>query len=514
LLRHLLDESPFTPVDYDTRCSSTSRLGMKGAYLARRRVLRSEMVLSYNVSIAGILDVVLLRGLLILGLIGLNAFFAATEYALLSVRRTRIEQLVRGGDPRARLVQVLLADIGSLISGTQLGVTVISLLMGWLGEGFIAGALQHLVGTGPHGHASVVVVHSIASACAFVLITVFLMVLGELVPKAVAYDHAEMVSLVVARPMLIFLRLSRYAVGALVGMANAVLGALGRSPLRGYRPLPTPEEVKLIVSSIRKHGLLREEQEDMIDTVFDLDRILVREIMVPWTRITCLPLTQDLRLLLDRIVKDQHSRVPIYEGSPDHVVGILYTKDLLRVVSERLKSGVPLQVPMDLRPILRQPMIVPEAKPLSQVLEEARKHHSHLALVVDEFGTYVGLVTVEDVLEQLVGEIRDEYDQDEQAIHQVSGNVLLMDASINLRELANDYEIVLPRGVGYETLAGFVLSLLGVIPKGGESIAYEGRRFTVAEMDGQRVAKVRIEKLPITSPQARPASGRPPIQAS
>ena len=440
----------------------------------------------------------MLRGLLILGLIGLNAFFAATEYALLSVRRTRIEQLAREGNPRARLVQMLLADIGSLISGTQLGVTVVSLLMGWLGEGFIAAALQPLVGLGLHRHASAVLVHSIAGVAAFVLITVFLMVLGELVPKAVAYDHAEMVSLIVARPMLIFLKLSRHAVGALVGMANGVLGALGRSPLRGYRPPHTPEEVKLIVSSIRKHGLLREEQEDIIHTVFDLDRILVREIMVPWTRITCLPLTQDLKLLLERIVKDQHSRVPIYEDSPDHVVGILYTKDLLRVVSERLKSGVPLQAPMDLRPILRQPVIVPEAKPLSQVLEDARQHHSHLALVVDEFGTYVGLVTVEDVLEQLVGEIRDEYDQDEHAIHQVSGNVLLMDASIGLRELANDYDIVLPRGAGYETLAGFVLSFLGVIPKGGESFVYEGRRFTVAEMDGWRVAKVRIERIPIT----------------
>ena len=206
-------------------------------------------------------------------------------------------------------------------------------------------------------------------------------------------------------------------------------------------------------------------------------------------------------------MKDQHSRLPIYEGSPDHVVGILYTKDLLRVVSERLKSGVPLQSPMDLRPILRQPMIVPESKPLSQVLEDARKQHSHLALVVDEFGTYVGLVTVEDVLEQLVGEIRDEYDQDEQAIHQVSGNVLLMDASISLRDLANDYEIVLPRGAGYETLAGFVLSFLGTVPKGGESIVYEDRRYTVTEMDGRRIAKVKIEKLPVAAPPAKPAGG-------
>jgi CBS domain containing-hemolysin-like protein len=444
----------------------------------------------------------LLRALLILGLIALNAFFAATEYALLSVRRTRIERLARKGEARARLVQILLSDIGSVISGTQLGVTMVSLLMGWLGEGAIAAGLQGLLRPGLWGHAALV--HSIAAACAFALITVFLMVLGELVPKAIAYDHAETVSLVVARPMLVFLRLSRYAVGALVALANATLGALGRSPLQGYRPLPTPEDVKLIVSSIRKHGLLREEQEDIIHTVFDLDRILVREIMVPWSRITCLPVTTDLRLLLDRTVKDQHSRVPIYEGSPDHVLGILYTKDLLRVVSERLKSGVSFQAPMDLRPILRQPMIVPEAKPLSQVLEEARKHRSHLALVVDEFGTYVGLVTVEDVLEQLVGEIRDEYDQDEQAIHQVSGNVLLMDASINLRELANDYDIVLPRGAGYETLAGFVLSVLGVIPTGGESFVYEGRRFVVTEMDGRRVAQVKIEKLPVTVPQAKP----------
>jgi CBS domain containing-hemolysin-like protein len=456
---------------------------------------------------------VLLRSLLILGLIGLNAFFAATEYALLSVRRTRIEQLVREGNSRARLVQALLADIGSLISGTQLGVTVVSLLMGWLGEGFIAAALQPLIGFGLQRRASTVLVHSIAAAGAFVLITIFLMVLGELIPKAIAYDHAEIVSLIVARPMLIFLKLSRYAVGALVGMANGILGALGRSPLRGYRPPHTPEEVKLIVSSIRKRGLLREEQEDIIHTVFDLDRILVREIMVPWTRITCLPLTQDLRSLLDRIVKDQHSRLPIYEGSPDHVLGILYTKDLLRVVSERLKSGVPLQAPVDLRPILRPPVIVPESKPLSQVLEDARQHHSHMALVVDEFGTYVGLVTVEDVLEQLVGEIWDEYDQDEQAIHQVSGNVLLMDASISLRELANDYEIVLPRGAGYETLAGFVLSLLGVIPKGGESLVYEGRRFTVAEMDGRRVAKVKIELLPSPTP-VKPVSGQRRVQTS
>jgi CBS domain containing-hemolysin-like protein len=222
--------------------------------------------------------------------------------------------------------------------------------------------------------------------------------------------------------------------------------------------------------------------------------VRVREIMVPWTRITCLPLTSDLPVLLDRIVKDQHSRVPIYEGLPDRIVGILYTKDLLAVLLERARQGTPLATPFDLRSILHQPLIVPETMPLTQMLKVARRR-AQMALVVDEFGSYVGVVTIEDVLEEIVGEIQDEYDREEAAIRRVGENVLAVDGSVSLRELADDYGIVLPRGTGRETLAGFVLAQLGVIPKGGESFVFEGRRYTVAEVEGRRVAKVRIEKL-------------------
>jgi len=229
--------------------------------------------------------------------------------------------------------------------------------------------------------------------------------------------------------------------------------------------------------------------------------------MVPWNRITCLPVTPDLAALLDRVVKDQHSRIPIYDGLPDQIIGVLYTKDLLAVLLERARAGTPVEADCDLRPVLHQPMIVPESMSLTQMLEEARRRHSQMALVVDEFGTFVGLVTIEDVLEQIVGEIQDEYDREEEAIRKVGENVLVVDGSVSLRDLADEHDIVLPRE-GYETLAGFVLARLGVIPKGGESFVFESRRYGVVDMDGRRVSKVRIETLPKATSPARP-SGEP-----
>jgi len=449
----------------------------------------------------------LLKALLILSLVALNGFFVGAEYALLTVRRTRLEQLAREGEIRARLVLTLLADVGLLFSGIQLGITVASLLMGAVGETIMAHAMEGLLEGYLHKYVALTVAHSISVGFAFLLITTLLMVLGELVPKAMAYDRAEHAALLVARPMLLFLQVSKYPVRTLDWMAGIVLRLLGHAAGSGHGALHTAEEVKLIVSGIRKRGMLGEEQEEMIHSVFDLHRVLVREIMVPGPKITRLPLTQDLQFLLDRVVEDRYSRVPIYEGVPDHIVGILNTKDLLRVTFDRLRQHVPLDAPLDLRSLLYQPMIVPETMSLDRMLDEARERHSQIALVVDEFGTFVGLVTLEDILEQIVGEIQDEYDREEKAIHKVAENVLVVDSSLSLRELADDYEIVVPRGAGYETLAGFVLERLGIIPQGGESFVFEGRRYTVLEMDGRRVAKVQVERLAI--PGAPPAKAPP-----
>ncbi len=433
-------------------------------------------------------------GVLILALIAANAFFVAAEYSLLSVRRSRLQQLVRMGNSRAILVQKLLMFPSRLFSGLQLGVTAASLLLGWQGESmlaadireFLAGHLQHFAGLLSHGTATVI---------AFLLITGLLMVLGELAPKTIGYERAERVALVFSLPLSVFMRVVHYPVLVMDRLASAVTKVVGVTASVGHGEMHSLEEVELIVTGVRKRGLLGEEQEEMIRSVFDLHRALVREIMVPRNQITSLPLSKDLHFILDSIVRDQHSRVPIYEGSPDRITGVLYARDLLGVTLDRLRHHIPLTEPLDLASLLHPPMIVPETMPLIKFLDEARRLHAHLALVVDEFGTFVGLVTIEDVLEQIVGEIQDEYDREEAAITKLGEHVLVVDAALNLRELADDYDLVLPRGEGYETLAGFVLDCLGKIPKGGESFAYEGRVYTVVDMDGLRVAKVKIEKL-------------------
>ncbi len=446
-----------------------------------------------------------LQGLLILALVATNAFFVAAEYSLLSVRRSRLQQLVRIGSMRAALLQKLLSYPSRLFSGLQLGVSAASLLLGWLGEsmlaedlrGLLEGNLQHFVGPVSHGTATV---------AAFLLITGLLMVLGELAPKTIGYERAERVSLLAAWPLTLYMRAVHYPVLLMDWLANRVARRLGVTPSAGYGDMHSLEEVELIVAGIRKRGLLGEEQEEMIHSVFALHRVLVREIMVPRPQITSLPLSKDLGFLLERIVKDQHSRVPIYEDSPEHIVGILYARDLLEVTMDRLRYHIPLGDPLDLRSLLHTPMIVPEAMPLIKFLDEARRRHSHLALVVDEFGTFVGVVTIEDVLEQIVGEIQDEYDREEEVIQQVGEYVVVVDAALSLRELGEDYSIALPRGAGYETLAGFVLDRLGVIPKGGESFVYEGRLYTVVEVEGLRVAKVKIEKLTGRAPRLKVVS--------
>lgn len=434
-----------------------------------------------------------LQGVLILALVAANAFFVAAEYSLLSVRRSRLQQLVRKGNARAVLVQKLLTYPSRLFSGLQLGVTAASLLLGWLGESMLAedirelleGRLKHFVGPLSHGSATVI---------AFLLITGLLMVLGELAPKTIGYERAERVALIFALPLTVFMRVVRYPVLLMDRLANAVTRVVGVTASVGHGEMHSLEEVELIVTGVRKRGLLAEKQEEMIHSVFDLHRVLVREIMVPRPQIASLPFSKDLHFLLDSIVKDQHSRIPIYEGSPDHIIGILYARDLLGVTLDRLRHHIPLDEPLDLMSLLHPPMIVPEMMPLIKLLDEARRRHAHLALVVDEFGTFVGLVTIEDVLEQIVGEIQDEYDTEEEAIRKVGEHVLVVDAALSLRELADDFDIVLPRGAGFETLAGFVLDRLGTIPKGGESFIYDGRVYTVVDMDGLRVAKVKIEK--------------------
>jgi putative hemolysin len=447
---------------------------------------------------------VLLKALVIALLVALNAFFVLAEYSVLRIRRSRLEQLVAEGRKSARLIQALLADTGLLFSGIQLGVTVASLLMGWLGEQIIAQGIESLLEGRVHRYISLTIAHSVAVAAAFLLVTILVMVLGELVPKTLAYERAEHVALLLARPVSLFFKAARLPVDLLDRASSSLLRLIRAEPSTPHGPPVTPEELKLIVSAIRERGLLEVEQEEMIHSVFELDRVRVREIMVPWPKVTSLPLASGLSQVLETAVRDQHTRVPIYDGTRDNVIGILHTKDLLALLSDRERRRIPFDSPFDLRRLLHQPMIVPETMTLAQMLEEARPRRAQIALVVDEFGTFIGLVTLEDVLEQIVGEIDDEYDLVRDAPDPASDSVLELDGSLGLRELADDYHLELPRGEGYETLAGFVLDRLGTVPVGNETFVFENRRYTVLGMEGRRVARVRVEKIPEPSQTSRP----------
>ncbi len=256
------------------------------------------------------------------------------------------------------------------------------------------------------------------------------------------------------------------------------------------------EELKLIVSSSRCLGHLPEMQEDMIHRVLDLEDISVREIMVPRHDVVSIPADATLDQVLAAMVERQHSRLPVYEKQPEHIIGVLFFKDLLPVWEERraaIRLGRPPRA-FRVRRLMRKPLVVPETKPVSQMLAEFQQGRSHMAMVVDEFGTIVGLVTVEDVLEQIVGEITDEFDV-KSAPAPAEGEELELEGTTKIRDLETQYGIALPGDDGFETLAGFLLMRLGNIPTVGQSVGYDGRRYTVLEMERNRIAKVRVEKV-------------------
>ena len=442
----------------------------------------------------------LFRILLIGVLVVANAFFAIVEFALVSVRRTWLQQKAAEGDSRAEAALRLIGDLNTVVSGTQLGITMTSLGLGWVGEITLAGLLEPALGLASVG--GVVVVHSVALALAFLIITFLHIVLGELVPKQVALGRAERLSLLVAWPMTLFLKVVRRPLLVLHFCSFYLATRLGARPAGAAAHAYTAEELKMLVTGSYRSGALPEYQQEMIHNVIDLPEILAREIMVPRPNIVSIPVSLSLAELVRLVNEDQHSRLPVYEDTPEQVIGVLYVKDLLRVWREQQATQAMGLPPREfaLRGLLREIPVVPETKPIDELLQEFQQRRRHIALVVDEFGSTVGLVTVEDVLEQIVGEIEDEYDWESPPGLRLGERTLVLDAHINVLDLENQYEVELPRDQGFETLAGFVLHQFGRIPEGGESFLYNGRRFTVLEVENHRVARVRLEKLQSESP--------------
>lgn len=441
-----------------------------------------------------------LRLFAVLCLVGMNAFFSAAEFSLVAVRLSRVRQLVEMGDPRAKIVELLLGDLSRVVSGVQVGITISSLLLGYLGEITLSGILDPMVAAIPRPWAAIVA-HGTALVLAFGLLTVLQVVLGELVPKSLSLARAERVALLVARPFHWFLETFRWVIDLLDGIAERVVTALGVVSPHSHSLARSTEELQVIMQQAGERGLLSPSEVKFIHSAMELGKIEVREVMVPRPDVHALPANATLEETMKMIATTQRSRIPVFEGSLDHILGFVHIKDLLWVLLDRARRAEEGLFPAEfhLRSLLRDVLIVPETKPASELLVEFRSRRTGLAMVVDEFGSILGLATLEDILEQMVGEIHDEFDVVERPLTLPDG-AMVFDAAINVRDLKSQYNIVLPDDLAYETVGGFVLTRLGFIPRGGESFESDGYRFTVMEMERRRVSRVKIKPLQAASP--------------
>ena len=448
------------------------------------------------------LEGTLIRVVMVAFFILANSFFVAAEFALVSLRETRAEHLLAQGKPGARTVLQLKRNMNDFLPAVQFGVTLAALALGWIGEPAVAQVLTALVlRVFPHPPAEAATyIAGVAIALAFAIITYFEVLLGELVPKALALQRSERIALAVAGPMDVFIRMTRPAVRLMNGSAALVL-RLFKAPLKGESEIHSPEELKLIASATRSTGQLREFQEEMIHRAIELSHVTVREIMTPRGKIFSLPADLPLGEASARIVEEQHSRVPVYDpvrGS-EHIIGVVFSKEVARMMHYRagaLENGFRTQGGgMTVRGVMRETLFVPETKLAVDLLEEFQERHRLMAIVVDEFGSTVGLVTAEDALEQLVGELEDEFDVSPRAPAPAVGGGMTLDGSSTLRDLTTQLGWTFPRKAGVETLAGFMLSELGHLPMVGESVVQEERIFSVAELVERRISRVRVEPV-------------------
>ena len=447
----------------------------------------------------------------VLALVGINAFFAAAEFSLVAVRLSRVRQLVEKGDTRAKIVEGLLGDLSRVVSGVQVGITLASLSLGYLGEITLAGILSPLVAQIPRPWAAWIA-HGTALVVAFGLLTVLQVVLGELVPKSLSLARAERVALLVARPFSWFLHTFRWAIDWLDGFAEKIVGALGIVAPHSHTLVRSTEELQVMIQQAHDRGLLPAAEVKFIQAAMELGQVQVREVMVPRPDVHALPADATLEETMRMFATTQRSRIPVYEGTLDHILGFVHIKDMIWALLERARRAEEQLAPgeFQLRSMLRDVLIVPETKPASELLIEFRSRRTGLAMVVDEFGSILGLATLEDILEQMVGEIHDEFDVVERPLILPDGG-MIFDAATNVRDLETQYNIVLPPDTSYETIGGFVLNRLGFIPRGGDSFEADGFRFTVMEMDRRRVSRVKIK--PLRVPVASGAAETPPQAA-
>jgi CBS domain containing-hemolysin-like protein len=411
-----------------------------------------------------------------------NAFFVAAEFALVGARKTRLDEMARAGDRKARLARRAIQSLDRYISATQLGITLASLGLGWVGEPAFAHVVEGAFRWLPHP-LDTIATHGVASAVAFILITILHIVLGELVPKAVALLHPELVSSWVAAPLVGFSWIMSGPITLLNGTANRLLNFFGINPPGEHERLHSPEEIRMLVEQSEEGGKLLEEDARLLEGVFEFSEKTAQEVMTPRTQMIALESDMTVEQAADEVARERRSRYPVYTDSLDEIVGVVHAKDILSAV--RSHPG------QRLREIMRPPLFVPGTREVEDVLADMKRLKTHLAVVLDEYGGTAGLVTMEDLLEEIVGPIFDEYDRQERATAASSGQVL--DGGMPITDFNSEYEADLD-DTDYTTLGGYVFGQLGRLPKPGDRVTAGRFTFEVLEMEGRRVKSIRLHQ--------------------
>ncbi len=427
---------------------------------------------------------------IILFLLFVNGFFVAAEFSLVKVRKTRLEQLCNEGNTNAKRALKLVNDVNKMLAAAQLGVTIASIALGWVAESTIVQLIEPVFKLFFAAH-SVITAHAVAVPISFVLVTYFHVLLGEQLPKCISLRHPETLALLISTPMDAFITIFKPFVWLLEVSGNKILTACHANS-EDASLVHSTEELDMLVDASYNEGVLNETEAEMLHNMFKFSDLMAKQVMIPRTDMVCIPNDISYDELNKVALENQYTRYPVYEENIDKILGFIHVKDLYSLAMTKENYS------MD--KIIRPLILVPETMTLDNLVIEFKKRHIQMAVVIDEFGGTSGLITLEDVLEEIIGDVQDEFDEDVEAdIKEIGENTYLANGMMRIDELVKFFDLkeALFEEDDVDTIAGLVVKLIGRIASVGDSVSFNGLTFTVTEIDGARITKLQIYKEPI-----------------
>ena len=429
---------------------------------------------------------------LFLFLLFVNAFFVAAEFSLVKVRKTRLEQLCNEGNSNAKKALKLVNDVNRMLAAAQLGVTIASIALGWVAESTIVQIIEPVINFFAHGAISA---HIVAVPISFVLVTYFHVLLGEQLPKCISLRHPETISLLIARPMDMFITLFKPFVWFMEVSGNKLLSACHANS-EDASLVHSTEELDMLVDASYNEGVLNETEAEMLHNMFKFSDLMAKQVMIPRTDMICIPNDITYEELNKVALENQYTRYPVYEENIDKILGFIHVKDLYSLAMTKDTYSV--------QKLIRPLILIPETMTLDNLIIEFKKRQCQIAVVIDEFGGTSGLITLEDVLEEIIGDVQDEFDEEVEAdIKEIGDNLYIANAMMRIDEVVEFFDLNESQFEedDVETIAGLVVKLLGRIAEVGDAVSFNGLVFTVKEVDGARITKLQIYREPVAEPE-------------